>query len=215
MTHTWFVFDLGNVVIKLAYERVLATICAAAETSRDEIVRLLDGAGGYRDLERGLISFEEFHRFLESRIRYRGDLTTFREVWSDFFEGPLPGIEEVLDRVRARYRVAFLSNSNEVHAEVIPRKFAPLFHKDDRFIFSHRYRCAKPDPEIYRRTLEVLGTTAPQVLFTDDLLENVVAARQMGMTAFQFENAGKLLRTLEREGLLSEERMAKREERKG
>ena len=40
----------------------------------------------------------------------------------------MPGIEDLLDRVRARYRVAFLSNSNETHAEVIPTLFAGLFH---------------------------------------------------------------------------------------
>lgn len=215
MTHTWFVFDLGNVVIKLAYERVLAAICAQAETTRDELVRLLDSPGGYRDLERGLISFKEFHAFLESRVRYRASLSAFRNVWADFFEGPVPGIEEVLERARAQYRVAFLSNSNEVHAEVIPSKYAPLFHRDDRFVFSHRYRCAKPDPEIFRRTLEILGTSASQVIYTDDLLENIAAARQLGMTAFQFESAGKLLRTLESEGLLTQERGVKSEKRKG
>lgn len=203
MKHTWFIFDLGNVVIKLAYERVVRAISADAEASRDELVRLMDDPGGYRDLERGLVSFEEFYHFFESRVRYRGDLQTFRALWADFFDGPVEGIEEVLGQVRAQYRVAFLSNSNEVHAEVIPRKFAPLFRKDDRFIFSHRYRCAKPDPEFFRRALEVLGTTAAQTIYTDDLLENVNAARQLGITAFQFESAGKLLRRLENEGLLS------------
>src|SRR5437867_13150882 len=130
MSQTWLVFDLGNTVIKLAYERVMESICKLASIQRDELVELLERAGGYRDLERGAITFADFHEFLRDRAGYRGSVTDLRETWSDFFEGPMPAIEEVLDRVRKRYRVAFLSNSNEVHAEVIPRKYAILFRDD-------------------------------------------------------------------------------------
>ena len=200
--HDWFVFDLGNVVVKLAYERVMKAICSKAEASRDDLVLLMDERGGYRDLERGLVSFEEFYSFLRERIRYRGDLETFRAVWTDFFEGPVDGIEQVLSRARNQYRIAFLSNSNEIHAGVIPRKYGALFRKDDRFIFSHRHQCAKPDLALFRKAMDILGTTPQLCLYVDDLLENVVAARQIGMTAFQFEGAGKLLRTLELQGLL-------------
>lgn len=201
--YSWFIFDLGNVVVKLAYERVMTAICAQSEASRDDLVQMMDERGGYRDLERGLVNFEEFHEFLTGRIRYRGDLETFRRVWSDFFAGSMEGIEEVLERARAEYRVAFLSNSNEVHAEVIPRKFAPLFRRDDRFIFSHQHLCAKPDPEMFNRAVGLLGTTAPECLYTDDLQENVTAARMLGMTAFLFEGSGKLLRALEKQKLLA------------
>ncbi|HEY0593048.1 MAG TPA: HAD family phosphatase [Thermoanaerobaculia bacterium] len=198
----WFIFDLGNVLIRLAYDRVLARLETRSRCSREELVSMLDSAGGYRDLERGLISFKEFHKILRDRAGYMDDLRTFREVWGDFFEGPVEGIDEVLRRVRRRYRVAFLSNSNEVHAEVIPRRFAALFGKDDVFIYSHRMRCAKPDPEIFQQTLEKLGAEPGEALFVDDLAENVAAARNMGIHAFQFKDSVELLRDLEKAGFL-------------
>jgi HAD superfamily hydrolase (TIGR01509 family) len=98
--------------------------------------------------------------------------------------------------------VAFLSNSNEVHAEVIPRLFATLFQKGDLFIFSHRFRTAKPDPEMFYRALEVIGALPQQVAFVDDLNENVNAARNIGMHAFQYHDSLTLIADLEREGLL-------------
>ncbi|HVR44152.1 MAG TPA: HAD family phosphatase [Thermoanaerobaculia bacterium] len=199
---SWFVFDLGNVVVRLAYDRVLGKIEKRSRASREQLIDLLDSAGGYRDLERGLIGFPEFHRFLCDRIGYASDLRTFRELWGDFFEGAVEGIDEVLRRARERYRIAFLSNSNEVHAEVIPRKFASLFEKGDVFIFSHRLRCAKPDPEIYHQALEMLGAKAADVVFVDDLAENVAAARNVGIEAFQFRDSVSLLGTLEERGLL-------------
>ena len=202
MPITWFLFDLGNTVIKLAYERVLENICKDASVSRDAMVELFEQPGSYRDLERGAVTFAEFYDFLCDRGGYRGSMHELRRIWSDFFDGPVPGMEEVLERVRERYRVAFLSNSNEVHAEVIPRQFAALFRKDDRFIFSHRFQCAKPDPDLFQRALEVVGALPQQSVFVDDLLENVIAARSLGMHAFQFHDSATLTRELGAEGLL-------------
>jgi HAD superfamily hydrolase (TIGR01549 family) len=198
----WFLFDLGNTLIKLAYERVLESICRDATVSRDQLVQLLEGVGGYRDMERGAVTFAEFYQFVCDGTGFRGSLHDFRMIWSDFFDGTMPGMEELLARVRERNRIAFLSNSNEVHAEIIPRRFAGLFAKDDRFILSHRFRVAKPDPEIFRRALEVLGALPHHIVFIDDLIENVLAARTVGMRAFQFVDADSLTRQLEEEGLL-------------
>lgn len=199
---TWFIFDLGNTVIKLAYERVLGGICSQAATTRDQLIDLFEAPGGYRDMERGTVTFWEFYELLCDKADYRGSIREFHELWSDFFDGTIPGIDDVLERVRERYRVAFLSNSNEVHAEVIPRKFGALFHKDDRFIFSYRFHVAKPEPEIYRRALEVVGALPQHTVFIDDLVENVIAARSIGMKAFQFRDSLSLLHELEFEGLL-------------
>jgi putative hydrolase of the HAD superfamily len=202
MAVSWFVFDLGNTLIKLAYERVMANICREASVTRDELVDILEGAGGYRDLERGGISFWEFYEYVCDKAGYRGSIRDFQNIWSDFFDGALPGVEELLERVREKYRVAFLSNSNEVHAELIPRTFGTLFRKDDRFIFSHRFKVAKPDPEIFHRALEVLGTLPQHTVFIDDLIENVLAAREIGIHAFQYVDTPSLVRELEAEGLL-------------
>jgi HAD superfamily hydrolase (TIGR01509 family) len=202
MAVTWFLFDLGNTLIKLAYERVLENICRDATIERDDLVDLLERAGGYRDLERGLVGFAEFYEFLCANAGYRGSLHKLREVWTDFFDGTIAGSESLLERVREKYRVAFLSNSNEVHAEAIPRQFATLFRKDDRFIFSHRFKVAKPDPEIFRRALEIIGALPQHVVFIDDLIENVLAARTVGIRSFQFVDAESLTRELVQEGLL-------------
>ena len=198
----WFIFDLGNTVIKLAYERVMENICKRATIDRDALVDLLESPGAYRDLERGAVSFEQFYDFLCDKSGYRGSLQDLRETWSDFFIGPLPGIEDLLGRLRRKYRIAFLSNSNEVHAEVIPRKFASLFERDDRLIFSHRFKTAKPDPDMFVRALEVIGALPSQAVFVDDLLENVLAARSVGITSYQFEDVFALERELRTDGLL-------------
>src|SRR6476469_1527900 len=199
---SWFLFDLGNTVIKLAYERVIENVCRESNVDRDELLEIFERAGGYRDMERGAISFADFHEFLSDRAGYRGSVRDFQALWSNFFDGPMPGIEELLERVRKKYRVAFLSNSNEINAEVIPREFSALFAKEDRFVFSHRFKVAKPDPEIFHKAAELLGTQPRNAVFIDDLLENVIAAKSVGMRAFQYIDTPSLVKQLEDDELL-------------
>ncbi|MGK2856370.1 MAG: HAD family hydrolase [Thermoanaerobaculia bacterium] len=201
--HSWFLFDLGNTVVRLAYERVLQRLSDESTCSREQLMQVMERGGGYRDLERGRVSFNDFYQFLRERAGYRGSIANLRDIWTDFFDGPVEGIEELLERVRAQYRVAFLSNSNEVHAEYIPRHFSGLFQRSDRFVFSHIHGCAKPDRLIYDRALQILGAMPSQVVFVDDLVENVAAARDLGMVAYQFHASMQLTEELERDGILA------------
>ncbi len=51
---------------------------------------------------------------------------------------------------------------------------------------------AKPDPAIYRHTLQQLGTRPEETLFLDDKIENIDAARTLGIRAIQFSTVDQL-----------------------
>src|SRR4051794_10941900 len=96
---TWFIFDLGNTLIRLAYERVLENICRDASITRDDLVEPLEEPGGYRDMERGAVTFNDFHDFLHDKAGYRGSLRDLHRIWSDFFDGTVVGMEDVLEKI--------------------------------------------------------------------------------------------------------------------
>ncbi|MBV9355064.1 MAG: HAD-IA family hydrolase [Chloroflexi bacterium] len=52
----------------------------------------------------------------------------------------------------------------------------------DLLVLSCLVGLAKPDPAIFRLTLDRLGTSAEQALFVDDRLENVESARRLGLS---------------------------------
>jgi len=64
--------------------------------------------------------------------------------------------------------------------------------------FSAEVRLIKPDPAIYKQTLEGLGVTAREALFVDDRENNVQAARALGMHAIEFHSVEQLRRDLEK-----------------
>jgi putative hydrolase of the HAD superfamily len=60
----------------------------------------------------------------------------------------------------------------------------------------------KPDPAIYRRALDILGTQPARVLFIDDRPENAAAAAASGMRTICFEGEDALHRELRGLGVL-------------
>jgi putative hydrolase of the HAD superfamily len=74
----------------------------------------------------------------------------------------------------------------------------------DVLVWSYQLRIAKPDPAIYRHTLEKLGTRPEETLFLDDKIENIDAARALGIRGIQFSTVDKLRADLLAEGLDAE-----------
>lgn len=90
-------------------------------------------------------------------------------------------------------RTAILSNMGDsVHAS-IEREFGWL-KRFDVLVWSYELGIAKPDPAIYRHTLEKLGTAPEETLFLDDKPVNIEAARALGMNGFVFSTV-ELLRS--------------------
>ena len=60
----------------------------------------------------------------------------------------------------------------------------------------------KPDPAIFRHTVEAIGVSAANCLFIDDWAKNVAAAAAGGLLTHHFTAPGQLRRDLERMGVL-------------
>lgn len=92
-------------------------------------------------------------------------------------------------------RTAILSNMGDTVLANIEREFdwLPRF---DTLIWSFQHKMAKPDPAIYRLTLDRLGVAPHEALFIDDKQLNVDAARELGMKAIQFTNVENLRKDL-------------------
>ena len=62
----------------------------------------------------------------------------------------------------------------------------------DVLVWSYQLLMAKPDPAIYRYTLEKLGTRPEETLFIDDRQENIETAAALRIKALLFTNVAQL-----------------------
>jgi putative hydrolase of the HAD superfamily len=88
---------------------------------------------------------------------------------------------------RAGIQTGVLSNMGDAMEAGIVARF-PWLAEFNHKTFSHRLGMAKPDAAIYRHAAEGLGVPADEILFVDDLEENVAAARAAGMNAIQYSS---------------------------
>ncbi|WP_240197662.1 HAD family hydrolase [Nonomuraea lactucae] len=120
-----------------------------------------------------------------------------RQAVAEFVAVPFRVDEEVralLARARERMPVVLVTNamdSLEEHLDLLG-----LTYFADDVVSSARVGVAKPDRRIYEIAAERAGVPAERCLFVDDRLENVEAARALGMTGVHFRIADDLAAAL-------------------
>jgi epoxide hydrolase-like predicted phosphatase len=136
-------------------------------------------------LERGEVSMLDARNAIIELGRAEGiDADPFK-LFASMAGGPRGAYDAMVERARAigarGYRTALVTN-NIVEFRESWRKMVPadeLFHV---IVDSSEVRMRKPNPAIFRHTLELLGGVEPsECLFLDDAASNVEAAERLGI----------------------------------
>ena len=191
-------FDLGHVVVEVTGERDIQPYLRSP-LRRDGRWPAMDV---WDEFERGLLSPREFSERFVAQADLDLDAPAFLALFEDWSRGLLPGAEELLQALRPRFRLAALSNSNEVHwrrnAELgVPQQF-------ERAFASHEVGVRKPAREIYEHVLREMAVAAPDVTFFDDQQPNVDSAKQVGMNAYRVKGVDELRACLRELGYLED-----------
>jgi putative hydrolase of the HAD superfamily len=93
------------------------------------------------------------------------------------------------------FKTGILSNMGDSVLESIQVEFAWIADFDV-LIWSFQHNLAKPEEAIYELLLERLGTAPEETLFLDDKIENILAARHLGIQALQFSTVDQLRQDL-------------------
>jgi putative hydrolase of the HAD superfamily len=149
------------------------------------------GANPLFELETGRLSEADFLADLAGQLSQQlereVDLTGFGERYFAALEPNEPFIA-YLRNVRERgYRLAICTNNVR---EWAPRWQAMIPVKElfDVVVDSAFVGARKPEPEIYRVTLDRLGVGAEAAVLIDDVQENCAGARALGLGAIWFQD---------------------------
>lgn len=137
------------------------------------------------EYELGVISTDEVWFSFCKLAGKRIDKKDFLHALCDIFE-PRPEMEAWLREIKEEgYTMLLLSNTVEPHIDFLKSRFSffPLF---DHEIYSYEIGLRKPNPMFYKHALEVVGKEPQECLFFDDIEENVLAAKKLGIQAQLF-----------------------------
>jgi len=174
------VFDLGGVLIDFDFNRANQRIAAMTGLHPDDVRRRLLSCQAFLDFECGRISEHEFHGCVEKVIECRIPFAEFHDIWNCIFSAEIASTVALIGPLRERVKVGLLSNTNKLHFDFLKQRFTVLKNLDHVFA-SHEIGCRKPEAKAYEYVLAQMKVRAPESVFVDDLMENVAAARHVGM----------------------------------
>jgi len=195
------VFDLGGVVVAWKPEEILANGFADVVT-RDLVARELLRHPDWLALDRGELTWNA----VISRGAARTGLP--EETIGAFLDGvpaqlvANPETVDLLYRLkRLGHKLYCLSNMPKESIEHLERAYS-FWEVFSGAVISSRVRLCKPEREIYSHLLERYDLAAADTVFIDDVEQNLVAARELGIRTIKFENVEQCGRELERLGCL-------------
>jgi putative hydrolase of the HAD superfamily len=194
------VFDLGNVLIPFDYNLFLKKLDFRKEGLAERFAqRYKTGYHIHRDFERGNIPRAEFLKIMLDWVEQTMTAEEFCVEFSSIFSLN-EDVAALLPRLKKKYRLVLLSNTNEIHYEYGWANYEFLKHFD-KLIPSHLAGAVKPEEKIYRKVEEFSGVEPANHLFIDDIAEYVEGAKKVGWDAVQFTGYENLISDLSNRGI--------------
>lgn len=150
------------------------------EHYRTVMRELLRQESAVHALERGEITAVEFERELAARLRTVDGTPPLAD-------GLLTRMFLGFQRVDAMYDMLLKARTAGVKICLLSNSWANEYPRDgwdeifDAVVISGEIGMRKPEPRIFQHALGLIGLTAPECVFIDDIEINIAAARSLGI----------------------------------
>jgi FMN phosphatase YigB (HAD superfamily) len=175
------VFDVGRVLVHWHPEATLAGLAEISRAGQIELQQLLVRVSD--ELGTGALSAGEFHRLLVDQAGTDEDWEVFyaafcRGVCRD--DGALRFASQLAQR---GVPLGIISNTNDIHVRWL-RANLPELPQFRAVIWSSDVGLLKPDRAIYDLAAREMAVPPAEMMFVDDLAENVAGATAAGLAGF-------------------------------
>jgi putative hydrolase of the HAD superfamily len=195
------ILDYDLVLCRSPQEEHIAKMATAFGVDQHTFWRLYDQNRG--PLDKGELTPAAFWKSLARDAGKKVDAFTIERMEDldvDMWDTPEAALLEWVQALQANgYKTALLANS---HPRLVAhlRRNRPWLRLFDVCVFSSEVRLIKPDPAIFRHTLEKLGVDASCVLLIDDRFSNITVARTLGIESIRFTTLAELNKQLQSAG---------------
>ena len=197
-------FDIGGVLIDIHPERTYQYLSDSADVEVS-VVKESFPWDAHDQYERGIMNNEDWF------ITYKESLpqpcclkrSDFWNAWK-LLLGEEKNTVNILEALNKQYSIWLLSNTNPKHIqdEIEKRYLFPSLVNGAVYSFDVGVR--KPEKEIYEIAMQRANANPQECLFIDDLLENIQAAKQIGIEGIHFISSEQLKQELVHLGIINE-----------
>ena len=188
------IFDLGGVIINLSTQTTVEQFARLGDVKPENVTNRMMQSSEFHDYEKGLISDDRFRDIVRDMLKVQASDSEVDRCWNAMLlDIPMQRIR-LLERLKSKYRIFLLSNTNEIHLNCfngIVKELTgqpSLDYYFERAYYSHRMKMRKPDQEIYEVVLRDNGLIPGQTIFLDDNLSNLKGAELCGINTFHIQH---------------------------
>lgn len=189
------IFDLGNVIVNVNHKAMYKNFASGSGRPLRCIESYYSNFAARKSFEKGKIDSVQFYKAFSRGLGLKMSFNDFKEAYCNIFTLN-KNVADLIRGLKERYKLILLSNTDELHFEYIKNKFK-IINVFDEHLLSYKAGCSKPNPLIFWKAVKQAKTMPYNCLYFDDVAEFVLAARLMGIRAFQYKNFKKLIHDLE------------------
>lgn len=178
-------FDLGGVLVDFDFGRALQVWAPYSAKSLDELKLAFTFDVPYQQHERGEISAAQYFDYLARHLQLSASPAEMERGWNSIFKGEFAQTRAMVQTMRQHLPCLALSNTNALHMATCGALYPEVVGAFDRIFTSHEMGMRKPERAAFEHISQATGIEAGDILFFDDLLENVQAAADAGLQAVQ------------------------------
>lgn len=190
----YVIFDFAGVITDLTWEGAVNSFSEIGLKNADKILDKYHQNGIFQALEEGKISPETFRIELSKMCGKELSQEEIQKAWMGYFNGIDERKLTFLEKLRTKYQVYLLSNTNPyVMSWACSNNFSSngkgLRDYFDKLYLSYEIGYTKPHEGIFKYMLEDANINPQEAIFIDDGASNIEAAQNLGMHTFHPENA--------------------------
>ena len=178
-------FDFGNVFIPIFPNLAQESFEKHSVQLTQEEIKLLNNS-----LETGKLEDSEFFETIASSCKYLKSPSSIEKGWNELL-GTLTDQNLFLKKIKQRYTLCLVSNTNITHIKTIKKDSGPFLWNNfirqfEALFLSYEIGYRKPNPAYFNHALKQLNINPNAVLFIDDSDENIEAANKLGFKTLKF-----------------------------
>ena len=182
-------FDLGNVIIDIDFERAFRIWGEHAGVPAEIIAARFTVDEAYQRHERGEILAGEYYASLRDKLAINISDAQFEQGWNAILIAEKQAVTRQLDALHATIPIYAFSNANVTHQLHWEANHAAAVAPFRQVFVSSEIGMRKPEARAFLHVAKEMGVAPERILFFDDLLPNVEGARAVGMHAVQVNSA--------------------------
>ena len=180
------IFDLGGVLIdwnpKYLYSQIFKE-----EAEMNQFLETIC-TGDWNEEQDGGRTLQEGTEFLVAKYpQHEENIRAYYGRWVEMLKGPIEGTVDIFKQLKdsGKYKLYALTNWSAETFPIAREKF-DFLNWFDGVVVSGTEKMRKPDPKFFQILLDRYNLKADEVVFIDDNLRNVIAAREMGVESIHF-----------------------------